>query len=164
MEPRRRDTRLRTLDPPPRAGAGRAGASATGRALVIEPGLRRPAAHAAASERTPAARLDEAVGLARAIDLDVAQSGIAMLNGMRPATYLGKGKVEEFAGIIKTLDVGIVVMDSALSPVQQRNLERAWNATRKAGWCAPGPTLSASAAASAFSAAPARRNWKPTGG
>jgi GTP-binding protein HflX len=128
LEPRRRDTRLRTLDPPPRGGEGRAGASATGRALVIEPAQRRPAAHAAVSERTPAARLDEAVGLARAIDLDVAQSGIAMLNGMRPATYLGKGKVEEFAGIIKTLDVGIVVMDCALSPVQQRNLERAWNA------------------------------------
>ncbi len=51
-----------------------------------------------------------------------------MLNGMRPATYLGKGKVEEFAGIIKTLDVGIVVMDCAVSPVQQRNLEKAWNA------------------------------------
>ena len=90
--------------------------------------LRRPAARAAAAERAPAARLDEAVGLARAIDLDVAQSGIAMLNAVRPATYLGKGKVEEFAGIVKTLEVGVVVMDAALSPVQQRNLEKAWNA------------------------------------
>jgi GTPase len=51
-----------------------------------------------------------------------------MLNAMRPATYLGKGKVEEFAGLIKTLEVGIVVMDCALAPVQQRNLEKAWNA------------------------------------
>jgi GTPase len=41
---------------------------------------------------------------------------------------LGKGKVEEIAGLVKTLDAGIVVMDCALSPVQQRNLEKAWNA------------------------------------
>ena len=47
---------------------------------------------------------------------------------MRPATYLGKGKVEEIAGLVKTLEAGIVVMDCALSPVQQRNLEKAWNA------------------------------------
>ena len=51
-----------------------------------------------------------------------------MLGALRPATYLGKGKVEEFAGLVKTLEAGIVVMDCALSPVQQRNLEKAWNA------------------------------------
>jgi GTP-binding protein HflX len=119
LEPRRRDTRSDRLSP---------ARSATGRALVIEPVLRRAAARAATGERAPAARLDEAVGLARAIDLDVAQSGIVMLSAVRPATYLGKGKVEEFAGIVKTLEAGIVVMDCAVSPVQQRNLEKAWNA------------------------------------
>src|SRR6185369_15230991 len=118
----------RSLGSSPRTGEGGAAPSTTGRALVIEPAQRRPAARTAAAERTPAARLDEAVGLARAIDLDVTQSGIVMLNGVRPATYLGKGKVEEFAGIIKTLEADIVVMDGALSPVQQRNLEKAWNA------------------------------------
>jgi len=128
LEPRRRDTRVRSLGSSPRTGGGGAAPSTTGRALVIEPAQRRPAARTAAAERTPAARLDEAVGLARAIDLDVTQSGIVMLNGVRPATYLGKGKVEEFAGIIKTLEADIVVMDGALSPVQQRNLEKAWNA------------------------------------
>src|SRR5689334_4978191 len=51
-----------------------------------------------------------------------------MLGELRPATYLGKGKVEEFAGLVKSLDVGLVIMDCALSPVQQRNLEKAWNA------------------------------------
>jgi GTPase len=99
--------------------------------LVIEPALRRAAhngARAVAAERTPAAKLDEAVGLARAIDLEVEQSGIVMLNALRPATYLGKGKVEEIAGLVKTHDAGVVVMDCALSPVQQRNLEKAWNA------------------------------------
>jgi GTP-binding protein HflX len=93
---------------------------------VIEPVLRRPVA--AGGERSPAAKLDEAIGLARAIDLAVEQSGIVMLNALRPATYLGKGKVEEIAGLVKSFDAGIVVMDCALSPVQQRNLEQAWNA------------------------------------
>ena len=51
-----------------------------------------------------------------------------MLSALRPATYLGKGKVEEIAGLVKTLEAGIVVMDCALSPVQQRNLEKAWGA------------------------------------
>ena len=51
-----------------------------------------------------------------------------MLSALRPATYLGKGKVEEIAGLVKTFEAGIVVMDCALSPVQQRNLEKAWNA------------------------------------
>ncbi len=119
MEPRRRDTRADRLSPT---------GSATGRALVIEPVLRRAMARAAAADRAPAARLDEAVGLARAIDLDVAQSGIVMLGALRPATYLGKGKVEEIAGLVKTHEAGIVVMDCALSPVQQRNLEKAWGA------------------------------------
>ncbi len=68
------------------------------------------------------------MGLARAIDLDVAQSGIVMLRAHHAATYLSKGKVEEIAGLVKTFEAGIVVMDCALSPVQQRNLEQAWNA------------------------------------
>jgi GTP-binding protein HflX len=73
-------------------------------------------------------RLDEAVGLARAIDLDVVEAGIVPLTTIRPATYVGKGKVEEIAGLVKGLDVGLVIMDCALSPVQQRNLETAWSA------------------------------------
>jgi GTPase len=123
LEPRRRDRR--PLAPQQSARAGGDGAS-TGRALVIEPILRRAGRNA--SERAPAAKLDEAIGLARAIDLDVEQSGIVMLNALRPATYLGKGKVEEISGLVKSFDAGIVVMDCALSPVQQRNLEKAWNA------------------------------------
>jgi len=68
LEPRRRDSRADRLSPAPPD-------TATGRALVIEPtvrgGSRSAAPRAAAAERTPAAKLDEAVGLARAIDLDV---------------------------------------------------------------------------------------------
>jgi GTP-binding protein HflX len=68
------------------------------------------------------------VGLARAIDLDVVEAGLAPLADIQPATYIGKGKVEEFAGLVKSLDAALVVMDCALSPVQQRNLEKAWHA------------------------------------
>ncbi len=99
--------------------------------MVVEPFRRRAAGGRAAAEdatRSPAARLEEAVGLARAIDLDVVESGIAPLADIRPATYLGKGKVDEIAGIAKSLAIDLVVMDCPVSPVQQRNLEKAWNA------------------------------------
>jgi GTP-binding protein HflX len=78
--------------------------------------------------RDAAARLDEAVGLARAIELNVVHSGAVSLGALTPATYIGKGKVEEIAGIVKANEAGLVVVDGALSPVQQRNLEKAWNA------------------------------------
>jgi GTPase len=58
----------------------------------------------------------------------VLESGIVPVATIRPATYIGSGKVEEIAGLIKSIEAGLVVMDCALSPVQQRNLEKAWNA------------------------------------
>ena len=70
----------------------------------------------------------EAEGLARAIHLEIAATALVSLNDIRPATYLGKGKVEEFAEVIRENDIAIVSMDCQLSPVQQRNLERAWDA------------------------------------
>jgi GTP-binding protein HflX len=105
----------------------------TGRAIVIEPWLRQPpartaSARAGADARTPEARLAEAVGLARAIDLNVVDQGLVPLTEIRPATYIGKGKVDEIAGLAKSLDASLVLMDCPVSPVQQRNLEKAWNA------------------------------------
>ncbi len=76
--------------------------------------------------RPPDARLGEAVGLAAAIDLAVVVRQIVPIARPRPATYLGSGKVEEVAGIAAAEGAGLVVMDCALTPVQQRNLERAW--------------------------------------
>jgi len=73
------------------------------------------------------ARLDEAKGLARAIDLEVADAILAPIAQIRPATYLGKGKVEEIVGLVGGNAIELVVMDCALSPIQQRNLEKAWN-------------------------------------
>ena len=105
--------------------------------LVVGPYLtrrRRPAAGAPDGEgdetnpRPPEARLGEAAGLAAAIDLSIVRSMITPLASPRPATYIGSGKVEELAGRIKAEGIGLVVMDCALSPVQQRNLEKAWGA------------------------------------
>lgn len=103
--------------------------AANTRAYVIGPYLQARAAAKAPGEpnqRSFAARLDEAVGLAAAIDLDVVEPIQALLSALRPATYLGKGKVEEIAERIMIEEIGLVVMDCALSPVQQRNLEKAW--------------------------------------
>jgi GTP-binding protein HflX len=102
--------------------------STTGRAIVLEPHLRGKRNAATGPTRSAEARLDEAVGLARAIDLAVAESGIVPVGEVRPATFVGKGKVEEIASLIKSAQVDLAVMDCALSPVQQRNLEKAWNA------------------------------------
>ena len=111
---------------------GRRGATQTGRVIVIGPYLRMRRGDADAQTeqhavRNSEARLEEAVGLARAIDLVIADALIAPVSQIRPATFLGKGKVEEIVGLITGHDIELVVMDCALSPIQQRNLEKAWN-------------------------------------
>ena len=90
-------------------------------ALVLHPA--RPGANLA---RTSDERLEEAVGLAGALDLDVRQGLIVPLRAPTPATLFGSGKVEEVAALCRDLGVDVVVVDDALSPIQQRNLERAW--------------------------------------
>lgn len=100
--------------------------AANTRAYVVGPYLQKRGAAADANQRSFAARLDEAVGLAGAIDLSVIKPIQVLLTALRPATYLGKGKVEELAERIELEEIGLVVMDCALSPVQQRNLEKAF--------------------------------------
>jgi GTP-binding protein HflX len=100
----------------------------TGRAIVVGPYLRARGNATADAHllRSAQARLDEAAGLALAIDLTVPEALLTPISQIRPATYLGKGKVEDVLGAIKAHEVGLVVMDCALSPIQQRNLEKAW--------------------------------------
>ncbi len=105
------------------------------RALVVGPydaGARRSARSSGSFQvapgRAPEARLAEALGLARAIGLEVVAQQIVTLTQIRPATFLGKGNVSELAAMIQAEDIGLVVMDCALSPVQQRNLEQAFAA------------------------------------
>jgi GTP-binding protein HflX len=78
--------------------------------------------------RTATERLVEATGLARAIDLVIADELVVPVAKPVPATLIGSGKVEELAGLIAGHEAGLVVVDHALTPVQQRNLEKAWNA------------------------------------
>ncbi len=92
------------------------------RAFVIHPVLRSDD-----GRRDPDARLEEACGLAEAIDLDIVHRLAIKIGHPQPATLLGSGKVDELKVIIETLSIALVAVDHALTPVQQRNLERAWN-------------------------------------
>jgi GTP-binding protein HflX len=98
------------------------------RALIVGPYLSVRRADDQKRSRPPEARFEEAIGLAKAIDLTVAGAELVNLSEIRPATYLGKGKVDEIAAKAKEADIGLVVLDCALSPVQQRNLEKAFGA------------------------------------
>ncbi|MGO4715397.1 GTPase HflX [Bradyrhizobium sp. 2TAF24] len=124
MEPRRIDA----ITDRPTSGTSHP----TGRVIVVGPYLRTrpgdPDAQTDRHSRHVEARLDEAAGLARAIDLAVVEAIIAPIGQIRPATYLGKGKVEEIVGLVRAHHADLVVMDCALSPIQQRNLEKEWNA------------------------------------
>jgi GTP-binding protein HflX len=77
--------------------------------------------------RSLQSRIGEAVGLARAIDLDVVTAIDVPVRSRRPATLFGKGKVEEIAQLITSVEAGLAIIDYAISPVQQQNLENAWN-------------------------------------
>lgn len=109
---------------PEKAIAGRT------RTLVIGPYLANhtPRTGFTPGFRNPEARLDEATGLTLAIDLCVVANFIVPLRMPRPATLLGQGKVEELARFIHDNEIGLVMMDCALTPVQQRNLEQAFKA------------------------------------
>lgn len=91
------------------------------RAVVIHPDRRGDNARHASE------RLEEAVGLAQALDLDVRAQEIVRLRSVTPATLIGRGKLEEISALILAADAEAVVVDDQLTPVQQRNLERFWD-------------------------------------
>lgn len=98
--------------------------------LVLLPVLKRGASQAQSQGddgHAPEYRLEEAVGLAEAIDLEVTDQALIFLSALKPATLFGTGKVEELSQQIEELDVALVIIDHTVSPVQQRNLEKAWN-------------------------------------
>ena len=90
-------------------------------ALVIHPTRPR-----AAIARSGEERLEEAIGLAEALDLEIRDGLIVPVRTLSPSSLFGSGKVAEIASICRELDIDVAVVDDALSPVQQRNLERAW--------------------------------------
>jgi GTPase len=104
------------------------------RATVVVPVLKQARAGRGTGDaapivtRTPESRLEEATGLAQAIDLDVVNGAIVTVNDPRPATLMGTGKIEEIKAALDANDSGLVIVDHPLTPVQQRNLEKEWNA------------------------------------
>ena len=93
------------------------------RAAVVLPWER----HGAEPSRASDARLEEAAGLAAAIGLVVVHQSVLPLRARKPATLLGGGHVETVGQIVAEAHIGVVIVDATLTPVQQRNLERAWN-------------------------------------
>ena len=93
------------------------------RALVVHPDLRT----GQALSRTPEARLEEAAGLAEAIDLKVVEAEVCRVQRPNAGTLLGSGNVERYRLMAQVEEIGIAIVDADLSPVQQRNLEKAWN-------------------------------------
>ena len=92
------------------------------RALVLHPEYKNEDQ----GPRSVEAELAEAVGLAEAIHLDVAGAQSVPIRRARPATLFGPGQVDQLAEFIKELEIGLVVINGAVSPVQQRNLEKSF--------------------------------------
>jgi len=103
------------------------------RAVVVVPVLKKtgkPSADVLTQPiaRSDESRLEEATGLALAIELDVVHGTIVPVAQPKPGTLLGSGKIEEIGHILNEKDAGLVIVDHPLTPVQQRNLEKEWNA------------------------------------
>lgn len=70
------------------------------------------------------ARLDEASGLAQAINLDVVYREIVRVREIKPATLVGQGVIDRLAAVAADEDIGLIIFDTSLTPIQQRNLEK----------------------------------------
>ena len=89
------------------------------RALVVYPEVRGRGGSGA----DPELRLEEARGLAQAIGIEVAEAFAVPLRTMRPGTLFGEGQIQRIADVCNLENVELVIVDGALSAVQQRNLE-----------------------------------------
>lgn len=103
-------------------------AVAPARTIVVTPFFktaRGKLRDANANARQPAARLDEAVGLTRAMSVEVVAAEIVSVSRARPATLIGQGAIETLKIMIEANRADLVVFDTHLTPIQQRNLEKA---------------------------------------
>ncbi|MEL6623390.1 MAG: GTPase HflX, partial [Pseudomonadota bacterium] len=96
------------------------------RAAVLVPVLTRQARRDGETVHSPEERVTEVAGLAEAIDLDVQTADVVRVPNARPATLFGTGKVDEIAASVQAGEIGLVVVDHPITPIQQRNLELAW--------------------------------------
>ncbi|MBY0461752.1 MAG: GTPase HflX, partial [Alphaproteobacteria bacterium] len=93
---------------------------------IVHVHVRRPNVDPNQPERSLDAALEEAVGLAEAISLNVVHKQIVRLNKMSPSTLMGKGNVDSIGSAIAAFSIKLMIVDSTLSPIQQRNLEKVW--------------------------------------
>ncbi|WP_439637097.1 GTPase HflX [Oceanicaulis sp.] len=91
-------------------------------ALILSP------QHPGTDANRAQARLEEAIGLAQALDLVTAEARIEPLRRVEAGGFFGSGKIEQIAERVEELEVTVVIVDAALSPIQQRNLEKKLNA------------------------------------
>lgn len=110
-----------TYDPDNKPAPG--GSSGADRCLIIHPNLKSREI----KSRDPQACLEEIAGLARAINLDIVYSEVVPVATKKAATYMGSGAADRLGEIIKGNEVEVAVVDTQLTPVQQRNLEKIWN-------------------------------------
>ncbi|MFT5639336.1 MAG: GTP-binding protein HflX [Paracoccaceae bacterium] len=92
------------------------------RCLILHPDIARHD-----TRRTPQNALAEAVSLAAALELEVVETFVVRLAKAQAGLLFGKGKVEEYAQLIEDQEIDLVVVDSAVTPIQQRNLEKRWS-------------------------------------
>lgn len=92
------------------------------RAWVLRPEVKSPD-----QKRDASSALEEAVSLAAALpDLEVVGADVVRLAKIQPGMLFGSGKIEELKATFKSNDVELVLIDGPVTPVQQRNLEKAW--------------------------------------
>lgn len=111
---------------PTAAAVPAAGEAVPGRPGDVMAASRTAVPRQRASLHSPEDRLAESVGLAEAIALDVVRGMIVAVPSPKPATLFGSGKVEELAKLVADEQIALVIVDHAVTPVQQRNLEKAW--------------------------------------
>ena len=96
------------------------------RTLVLHP--IRHSGRNPAGQRDPSDALAEAVSLSEALDLEIVEALVVPVPKARAATLFGTGKLAELTERVTESEVGLVIVNGPLSPVQQRNLEKAWKA------------------------------------
>jgi len=119
-----------TGEPEAHQGTPRASGPAPTLAAVILPWERPDRSHDQGrvdATRAADARLAEAMGLAASIGLVIVHTAILPLRHRRPSMLLGEGQAETQGAAMKAAGVTVAVIDARLTPVQQRNLERAWD-------------------------------------
>lgn len=92
------------------------------RCSVLHPDLTRTE-----RRRGPQYALDEAVSLAHALDLEVVHTQVVPLPKPKAGMLFGSGKLEELKQVFEEREVGLVIVDGPVTPIQQRNLEKHWN-------------------------------------